>query len=476
MCVFSLQIAHMPNKRIDGNIFSSQKWEIEEQFAHEQLQWYAHQLELLAQGVAFEELELQKRRQESLATVFVVDNGYQAIKGATHDLSSQDIPAGSFAHLKLSGVMRMEDGLSSRGIQHMANNIGQAEANPNIRGGIIEANTGGGQAMAGTVLKNALQEAKKPWIVYYHQLASAGVKGTLPARALYGSGEEAQIGSIGSMVSINKRVLNYYQNNVDDIYADQSGNKNREFREYLMGNRGPIIEKLNRSNEFFIQAVKKYRNINGTEEQRERVFSGAMLFSDEAKEVGLSDGVATFNEAINHLVRESQADARSGAFHNYNNPNRMNFKEFFQQRIMPLINTKLNLAISEEAQPEEIEKAIDGAQGVAEAREEAREEMQEEVAKQVRQQLNESKGGQAGGQEEKSGEPMEAIQQTLQEMQEQIQELSKQNKALEGKLAVKKNTAADQRQAGNTGSPDVEQFETVKGFREQMSPEGTSKY
>ena len=278
----------MQNKRIDEAIFSgSGQWEIEEQFAHEQMAWYAHQLELIEQGVPYAELQLSKRREQSLASIFTNQNGYQLIKGATNDLSNTEVPKGSFAHLKLSGVMMAEDGLSSRGIQHMADNIAQAESNPNIQGGIIEANTGGGQAIAGTILSNALKEANKPWVVYYHQLASAGVKGTLPARAIYASGEEAQIGSIGTMVSLNKRMLEFYRNNQEDIYAEASSRKNREYREYQKGNRGPLLQRLNQSNEFFINAVKQHRQINGTQEQRDRVFSGEMFFAPEAQEVGL---------------------------------------------------------------------------------------------------------------------------------------------------------------------------------------------
>lgn len=469
------------NRKIDFEILSGQ-WEIEQQFKNEQLEWYLHQLDMLNSGVPFADLELSKQREASLATVFKLHSGnYQSVISATHDLGSEQIPQGSFAHLKLNGVMRANDGLSSRGIQHMANNIAQAERNPNIEGGIIEANTGGGESIAGTILMNALKEAKKPWTVYYHTLASAGIKGTLPAKAIYASGKEARAGSIGTMMTVNKKMMQLFAENEEDIYADQAKWKNDEFRAYIRGDKGPITKVLTHSNEYFIEAVKEHRHINGTKEQRERVFGGAMLFAPEAQEVGLIDGIGTFSQAVDNLagLADNAKHAPGNYFHNQNS-DRMNFKSFFQQTLLPLINSKLGLNISEEAQPEEIQQQLTEAAGI----QEARQEMRDEIAQEVRAQIEAAqKGQEEGKQEEGQGQEQEgnkdlaAIKEMMQSLSAKVDNLTERNKELEGEIADKTNKGKEHQQGkANGGKPNTQQFQTIATFQEAIQPEGGSKY
>ena len=122
----------------------------------------------------------------------------------------------------------------------------------------------------------------------------------------------------------------------------------------------------------------------------------------------------------------------------------MNFKQFFQEKLMPLINAKLNLSIAEEAQPEEIEQAIQEAQSLEDATQAARQDMKDEIAKQVAEQMAQSQQQEPAeaGQET---EPMQAITATLEKLNAKIDSLTQYNKELEGKVADK--TDKQQQQA-----------------------------
>ncbi|MBK9258168.1 MAG: hypothetical protein IPM42_22235 [Saprospiraceae bacterium] len=45
--------------------------------------------------------------------------------------------------------------------------------NPNIEGAILEVNSGGGEAMAGQIMFNAIRDFKKPVVAYVHNAGSA---------------------------------------------------------------------------------------------------------------------------------------------------------------------------------------------------------------------------------------------------------------------------------------------------------------
>lgn len=227
-------------------------YEIEEQWGWSQLVELTNEMFLLRTGVPYAELGISKRREESMPAV-ISSTGDRA-RVLYNPALLQDVeqtPPGSFALLKLNGVMRSGDGISSKGVSSLIRDLNAAYDNPNIDGILIEANTGGGESLAGTMLQSAIEESPKPVVVYAHMLASAGVRGTLAADEIIASGTGAQIGSIGTYITLDKDFARYYTRWYEDLYADKSSNKNRDFREYLKGNMDPLRQSINRSNDNF---------------------------------------------------------------------------------------------------------------------------------------------------------------------------------------------------------------------------------
>jgi len=286
------------NRAID-NVIVTGDFHIEQNFALQAIGQYLNELEALANGVPYAELGYAERRKAQLPVVLDAQDHHIGSRQTLRD--PEMTPRGSIAVMQLSGVMRAADGLSSSGIQTMTEDLRAAYANQNIAGVLIEARTGGGEAAAGTMLDATLRDRNKPVLTFAHLLASAGVMGTLSTEVV-ASGPMAEIGSIGTMMSFNKKLREWYNENFQDIYAESSQNKNKEFREYLAeGSVRGYLESLNRFNAQFQQSVMQARRLRGSTEEQQHTLSGAMFFAEEAKNRGLIQHIGSFNYAINRL-------------------------------------------------------------------------------------------------------------------------------------------------------------------------------
>jgi protease-4 len=281
----------------DIDIFLMQgELHIEQSWAMEQLSTYLQELELLRAGAKYSELGISQRRAASMPGVIL--SGGKVVNDPAVLRDPSVTPSGSFALLRLNGVMRASDGASSYGINTLVNDLIAAVDNPNIDGILLEVNTGGGEATAGQILQAAIADSPKPVVVYGHMIASAGIMGTLGADEIIASTDMARMGSIGTFITIDKYLPKWYGNYYEDIYADKSTNKNEEFRAYLAGDKGPLIKSVNMLNDAFLATVQKFRDLKGNVEE---TLSGRMFFAPDAKRRGLIDGIGNFNYAISRL-------------------------------------------------------------------------------------------------------------------------------------------------------------------------------
>jgi ClpP class serine protease len=281
------------NRDIESFLLSG-RFEIEEAWGVEQLAQYLQELALLDAGVPYAELGIGARRAQCAGAVICA--GALVPGAALADAAT--VPAGSIAHLQLRGVMRAESGLSNSGVSSLVNDLRAAYANPNIEGIMLEVNTGGGESLAGSMLQSAIADSPKAVVAYAHFMASAGVRGTAPADEIIAASEGTEIGSIGTMISLNKSYLQAYKQWAEDVYATKSPNKNAHIREYLKGNPRAMQEYVDRHNEVFLGEMKRYRELKG---DVEHTLSGAMFTAREAKRRGLIDGIGSWEYALSRL-------------------------------------------------------------------------------------------------------------------------------------------------------------------------------
>jgi ClpP class serine protease len=294
------------NRDID-NFFLHGEFHIELNFAQAELFNYLEEIRLVQSGVPYADLGIAQRRHKAAPSVLgFTQSGVRTVGDAKILADSALTPKGSFAHLKLFGTMRSQDGASTRGIDSLIQDINAAFQNENIQGILLEANTGGGESTAGQMLQGALADAPKPVVVYAHQLASAGIMGTLPAAEIIASTKGSKFGSIGTFISLDKRFADWYNRNITDIYADKSSNKNKEFRDFLQGDLTALKSSLNKSNDRFLADVQAFRTLKGDTKTIEETLSGSMFEASAAKGRGLIDSIGGFQFALKRLSAHAQ--------------------------------------------------------------------------------------------------------------------------------------------------------------------------
>lgn len=205
----------------------SQEWAIDFDYGLQQLNNFVFE------SSHTDRIDFAARREAKFPTIISADGTL-----ISRDKDFKNAVAGSILHLKLSGTMRSEDGLCSRGINSLINDMYDGFSAKNIDGIFMEVDTGGGESSAGHKLHNAMLDKNKPILTYGHRIASAGIMGTLAS---------------------------------DEIVA------------------------------LFQSEVAKFRNLSGSDEYKEKTLSGGMFYANEAKNRGLVDYIGTKNDALRRL-------------------------------------------------------------------------------------------------------------------------------------------------------------------------------
>lgn len=260
---------------------------IDPMFGIQSLKTYLHQINLLKSGVSFSDLGFSDQKELS-RTVTFYNNG-KIVEGATK---------GSIAKVSLSGVMMMEDGLCSIGIKSLSEILTQLDRSPDVDGILLEVSSGGGEMLAGQLLNSTIKDLSKPIVAWGHYSGSAAVYATLNSTEIIASGENSSFGSIGALFSMNKKFVEQYKEEIEDIYSSQSPNKNKAFREYLNGDSSMMIEEATKADEIFMAAVRKARPLKGSIKE---TLSGGMFKAKDAKNRGLIDSIGTQKYAMKRL-------------------------------------------------------------------------------------------------------------------------------------------------------------------------------
>lgn len=465
--------------------FISQEWELYLPIAHTYLSDYLADIEMRINGVPLAELNYSQRRLQQSTTIILPGQTEPTQITSNHTVnlnSNTDVQPGSIVHFKMTGPMRLQDGLSSRGIIHLTNQINEAKQNPNIVGAILEVDSAGGESRSGSLLQNVMAEFNKPIHIYSHLLASAALKGVLPADRLFASGDTVQVGSIGTMLSLNKKFIEFLKENQEDIYASDATGKNKEFRAYLNGDRGPYIEMLDKINDKFVNAVQQFRTLKGSAEQFDRAYSGEIFLADEALNMGLIDGIGTFSTVLSNLREDIRQGAHftkrinrlpAAAVSNNQNFDNMKLQEFWS-KLFPVLNSKFGFSFQEETK---LDEAIDEI-SQAKSMDEIKQEIKDEILEDLKPAAAPKEAEQAQETEVDLSEMIKQINQKMDAMSTQINTLQGDKKKLEDKVAELTGQELDTNESGehnktNGGDNPQSRFKTIN---QAVKLPGKSKY
>lgn len=272
---------------------------IDEYAALEYLLQYEQRLELLrdqVNGSAFRDA-----KEQSAQMTIIAGDGTLLI--TNFNKLPQNPQRDSIISFSVNDFMQSNDGLCSVGMKTMSDALLSYKNDPNVIGAKVNFDTGGGEGMSGHILHNAFKEFGKPVIAYVYNAGSAGYLAASGATEIVAANENSRVGSIGALVSISKKMLDEYANNIVEIYSDSSSDKNKEFRALLKGDSDPIKEMLNKSVQVFHNVVKSNRMLKNDPEGSLR---GGMFFAKDAIKRGLVDHIGNNDFALSRVKKYSK--------------------------------------------------------------------------------------------------------------------------------------------------------------------------
>ena len=131
-----------PNSRIEQLFTLETDLAIDYEFACGLMTKYMRDMHLLtSKAVEFKDLGYSELRKAQMTQV-ILGTGLRFVP-MSEDFTGEK----GIGHFKLSGMMRADGGLSSRGINSLADDIRALASDPNIMGGILEVRSGGGREL-----------------------------------------------------------------------------------------------------------------------------------------------------------------------------------------------------------------------------------------------------------------------------------------------------------------------------------------
>lgn len=332
------------NRAIDSAVFT-EKWMIDSDWGLQQLLKYHEDL-AIADSHGISSLNYKELKAAIEPKIFFGGGkSSDFYTGAIQDFNGSD----AIAVLTLEGVMRVEDGLCSYGVDTLVNDLNKAFNHPGIKGIVLKINSGGGATTAGALLRSGLTNPPKPVVGLSYLMASGALYGTLPIKHILATDPMSLVGSIGVVYQINKKVAEWYKENVDDIYATKSFEKNEGWNAYLRGDRSIFERDADSMATIFGNAVTENRVLSG--EQAKKALTGKLFTAAEALTLNLISGYGNLNDAItlvNSLADQQEQNTSS------------NMK--LNSKFVSLLNTFIpGLALSEGATAEDAETALSNA-------------------------------------------------------------------------------------------------------------------
>jgi signal peptide peptidase SppA len=290
---------------------------------HQAVLGYLPQVAMLMRGEgAHQQGPQAKRRVRPTMIAELTPVSAATVAGRKRVKGYDDAPEGSVAVHSLKGVMLKDDqiglcqdvpGTASLGRAMLA-----ADAHENVVAHVLAIDSGGG-SVDGTAEYGALIKGLTKPVVAYSDgiIASAAYWAASSCAKIVLNNNTCSVGSIGVMCSVAdyKPMLEKLGVVFHELRADESDEKNEDFRQLMEGNHKPYIENvLNPLREMFASTVKANRPQLATKEG-EKLLHGAMYFANAAVADGLADEIGTFSRAVELALElaETQGDPTTGA-------------------------------------------------------------------------------------------------------------------------------------------------------------------
>lgn len=206
-------------------------------------------------------------------------------------------PEGSTAIISIKGaITKYDQPCGPDGMKTIARMSHEVLSSKNIAQLIYKFETPGGSVYASSFMHDEIHRMKamyeKPIKAYVDDLcASGGIYIAVACDEIFANSNHASIGSIGTMVTLwdQRKYLEKEGINLLEVYATQSTDKNKIYKDALDGNDADLKKELDVHNEAFLSAVSNGRPaaIPFTSQWS----TGKVFFASDALNLGLIDGI-----------------------------------------------------------------------------------------------------------------------------------------------------------------------------------------
>lgn len=242
---------------------------------------------------------------------FLVDaNNFITLNASATDLLLKSDSASplsnknNIAVIPINGAIMKDDNCGDAGSMTRAMQVKNLAANPNVAAIIFLIDSPGGMVDGTQTFADAIIDAKqhKPVIglVQDGQAASGAFWLASQCSEVYVTHETCAVGSIGVFVRLvdSSKAMEAKGYVVHEIYADGSTDKNKVVNDALNNEYASIKEKvLNPIRDTFETAVKNGRG-SKLNISKNNPFTGGMYSASEAIQIGLIDGIMSFEQVI----------------------------------------------------------------------------------------------------------------------------------------------------------------------------------
>lgn len=200
--------------------------------------------------------------------------------------------------LPIKGVITKNDFCGEMGTVSYDRQLQEFINDDSIGAIILDIDTPGGETSYLENLATTIKNSPKPILTHVCGMCcSAGYYIASNSTAIYASAKSDYIGSIGCMITMhkpNEKKMEDASYIITRIYATKSTRKNEPMEAAMRGEYDLIkSDLLDPVNEIFHEFVR-----SGRPNAKEEVFTGKAFYANDAIEMGLIDGIKSFQEVI----------------------------------------------------------------------------------------------------------------------------------------------------------------------------------
>ena len=197
------------------------------------------------------------------------------------------------------GAITKYSSWSGVGTTYIGHILRSLDTNDRVSGIVLNIDSGGGMVSGTAELTNIIKNLQKPTISYTSGYQCSAALDIASGCDYHIASPYADlIGSIGTMLSYQdfSAMFEKWGAKIYNLYAPQSTEKNKEFRELMKGNEELYNERLKVLADDFITRMKE--NYGSDLKDDGKVFKGKTYTPQEALAIGLIDELGTIDDAL----------------------------------------------------------------------------------------------------------------------------------------------------------------------------------